>query len=120
MHDAIEEIKQELDERIKYFKDRDMLIEAQRIAQRTNYDIEMLEEVGFCSGIENYSRHLTGRKPGEPPFTLVNYFPKDFLTVSTQETEQERKLLLITASVCRRLSTTDLCGLMSFTVMLIR
>ena len=79
MHDAIEEIKQELDERIKYFKDRDMLIEAQRIAQRTNYDIEMLEEVGFCSGIENYSRILSRRSPGAVPFTLLDFMPEDFL-----------------------------------------
>ena len=81
MHDAIEEIKQELDERIKYFKDNDMLIEAQRIAQRTNYDIEMLEEIGFCSGIENYSRYFDGRQAGERPFCLLDYFPKDFLLV---------------------------------------
>ena len=79
MHDAIEEIKEELDERIKYFKDRDMLIEAQRIAQRTNYDIEMLEEVGFCSGIENYSRILARRSKGAPPFTLFDFMPEDFL-----------------------------------------
>ena len=79
MQDAIEEIRQELDERIKYFKDRDMLIEAQRIAQRTNYDIEMLEEVGFCSGIENYSRVLARRSPGAVPFTLLDFMPDDFL-----------------------------------------
>ncbi len=79
MHDAIEEIKQELDERIKYFKDNDMLIEAQRIAQRTNYDIEMLEEIGFCSGIENYSRVLARRPAGSTPFTLLDFLPKDFV-----------------------------------------
>ncbi|MBQ6797371.1 MAG: excinuclease ABC subunit UvrB [Clostridia bacterium] len=76
---AIEEIERELDERIKYFKDNDKLIEAQRIEQRTRYDIEMLEEIGFCSGIENYSRVLSGREPGSTPHTLINYFPKDFL-----------------------------------------
>ena len=79
MREAIEEIKQELDERIKYFKERDMLIEAQRIEQRTNYDIEMLEEIGFCSGIENYSRVLARRKPGAVPFTLLDFLPDDFL-----------------------------------------
>ncbi|MBQ9375191.1 MAG: excinuclease ABC subunit UvrB [Ruminococcus sp.] len=79
MRDAIEEIKQELDERIEYFKERDMLIEAQRIAQRTNYDIEMLEEVGFCSGIENYSRVLARRPKGAVPYTLLDHLPDDFL-----------------------------------------
>lgn len=79
MRDAIEEIRQELDERVKYFKDRDMLIEAQRIEQRTNYDIEMLEEIGFCSGIENYSRVLARRSPGAVPFTLLDFLPEDFL-----------------------------------------
>lgn len=79
MRTAIEEIERELDERIKYFKDNDKLIEAQRIEQRTRYDIEMLEEIGFCSGIENYSRVLSGREPGSIPHTLINYFPKDFI-----------------------------------------
>ena len=79
LHDAIEELKEELDERIKYFKDNDMLIEAQRIAQRTNYDIEMLEEVGFCSGIENYSRVLARRPKGAVPYTLLDHLPYDFL-----------------------------------------
>lgn len=79
MREAIEEIRQELDQRIKYFKDRDMLIEAQRIEQRTNYDIEMLEEVGFCSGIENYSRVLARREPGAVPYTLLDHLPEDFL-----------------------------------------
>ena len=79
MREAIEEIRQELDERIKYFKDNDMLIEAQRIDQRTNYDIEMLEEVGFCSGIENYSRVLARRQPGAVPYTLLDHLPEDFL-----------------------------------------
>ena len=79
LHSAIDEIKSELDERIKYFKERDMLIEAQRIAQRTNYDIEMLEEIGFCSGIENYSRVIAGRPKGAVPYTLLDHLPKDFL-----------------------------------------
>lgn len=79
MLDAIEEIKEELDERIKYFKDKEMLIEAQRIAQRTNYDIEMLEEIGFCPGIENYSRVLARRPKGAVPYTLLDHLPDDFL-----------------------------------------
>ena len=78
---AIEEIKEELDERIKYFTDNDMLIEAQRIAQRTNYDIEMLEQIGFCSGIENYSRVLARRPKGAVPYTLLDHFPDDFLLI---------------------------------------
>ena len=79
MGGAISEIERELDERIKYFKDNDKLIEAQRIEQRTRYDIEMLEEIGFCKGIENYSRILAGREPGSIPYTLLDHFPKDFL-----------------------------------------
>ncbi len=76
---AILEIKEEARERIKYFRENDKLIEAQRIEQRVNYDTEMLEEIGFCKGIENYSRVLSGRKSGSIPFTLFDYFPKDFL-----------------------------------------
>ena len=76
---AIGTIETELEERIKYFKDNNKLIEAQRIEERTNFDIEMMKETGFCQGIENYSRHISGRKPGSPPFTLFDYFPKDFL-----------------------------------------
>ena len=76
---AMDEIKDELRERIQYFKQNNKLIEAQRIEQRVSYDMEMLMEVGFCPGIENYSRVLSGRAPGTPPFTLINYFPDDFL-----------------------------------------
>ena len=76
---AIETIDEELEERIAYFKENKKLIEAQRIEERTNFDIEMLKETGFCQGIENYSRHISGRAPGSPPFTLFDYFPKDFL-----------------------------------------
>lgn len=76
---AIITIEQELEERIKYFKDNDKLIEAQRIEERTNFDIEMMKETGFCSGIENYSRHLSQRPEGSPPYTLFDYFSKDFL-----------------------------------------
>jgi excinuclease ABC subunit B len=78
---AIVTIREELEERVKYFESLHKLVEAQRIEERTNYDIEMLEEIGFCHGIENYSRHISGRPPGSPPFTLIDYFPKDFLLV---------------------------------------
>ena len=76
---AIHDIEEELDERVKEFKREDKLLEAQRIAERTNFDIEMLKETGFCSGIENYSRHLAGLAPGQPPYTLIDYFPDDFI-----------------------------------------
>lgn len=79
MEIAIAEIERELEERIKYFNDNGKLLEAERIEQRTRYDIEMLREIGFCTGIENYSRVLSGRKPGSKPFTLLDYFPDDFL-----------------------------------------
>lgn len=78
---AIDEIERELKEQVQYFKDHDKLIEAQRIEQRTKYDIEMLREMGFCQGIENYSRVLSGRPPGSRPFTLLDYFPDDFMIV---------------------------------------
>ena len=74
-------IEAELQERVKYFKGEDKLLEAQRIAERTNFDIEMLKETGFCSGIENYSRHLAGLEPGTPPYTLMDYFPDDYLII---------------------------------------
>nr|WP_308626446.1 excinuclease ABC subunit UvrB [uncultured Eisenbergiella sp.] len=76
---ACDNIEQELEERIRYFKGEDKLLEAQRISERTNFDIEMLRETGFCSGIENYSRHLNGSAPGEPPMTLLDFFRDDFL-----------------------------------------
>ncbi|MBE7022514.1 MAG: excinuclease ABC subunit UvrB, partial [Ruminococcaceae bacterium] len=78
---AICSIEKELEERVRYFKEHDMLLEAQRIEQRTNYDMEMMREIGFCQGIENYSRHISGRAPGSAPFTLLDYFPDDFLLV---------------------------------------
>ena len=78
---AAKEIEQELEERVKYFKGEDKLLEAQRIAERTNFDIEMLKETGFCSGIENYSRYLSGLEPGAPPHTLIDYFPDEFLII---------------------------------------
>ena len=79
MEKAIGTIEIELEQRIKEFKEEGKLIEAQRIEQRTNFDIEMMRETGFCQGIENYSRHISGRKPGSAPYTLMDYFPKDFL-----------------------------------------
>ena len=81
MIQATENILEELKERVKYFKSEDKLLEAQRISERTNFDVEMMRETGFCSGIENYSRHLTFGKPGEPPWTLIDYFPEDFLII---------------------------------------
>ena len=79
MERAIAEIGREMEERVKYFEERDKLLEAQRIAQRTRYDMEMMQEIGFCTGIENYSRVISGRAPGTPPMTLIDYFPDDFL-----------------------------------------
>ena len=79
--EAAKDIEAELEERIRYFKSEDKLLEAQRISERTNFDIEMLKETGFCSGIENYSRHLSGLAPGTPPNTLMDYFPEDFLII---------------------------------------
>ena len=78
---AVEVIEQELNDRVAYFKENQMFIEAQRIEQRVRYDLEMLREVGYTTGIENYSRHLDGRVPGDPPWTLLDYFPRDFLLV---------------------------------------
>src|SRR5699024_1767722 len=77
----IQDLEEELEQRIQYFEENGKLIEAQRIGQRTRYDIEMLQEIGFCSGIENYSRVLSRREPGSAPFTLIDYFPEDFLLI---------------------------------------
>ena len=79
MERALGTIEEEMRERVEYFKSQNKLIEAQRIEERTNFDLEMMRETGFCQGIENYSRHISGREPGSPPFTLFDYFPKDFL-----------------------------------------
>ncbi len=79
--EALENIRQELEERLKYFREKNKLLEAERIESRTNYDMEMLREMGYCNGIENYSRHLTGRKAGERPACLIDYFPEDFLLI---------------------------------------
>ena len=78
---AMKTIEEEMWEQVKYFKENDMLIEAQRIQQRTLYDLEMMQEIGFCQGIENYSRHISGRAPGSAPFTLLDYFPEDYLMI---------------------------------------
>lgn len=79
MQNALGMIRDELAEQLQILRSQDKLLEAQRLEQRTNFDLEMLEEIGHCSGIENYSRHLTNRKEGEPPYTLLDYFPKDYL-----------------------------------------
>jgi len=79
LNDAILMIKEDLDERVEYFTASGKLIEAQRIRERVTYDVEMMQEIGYCSGIENYSRYFDGRKPGQPPFTLLDYFPRDFI-----------------------------------------
>ena len=81
MEQAAQNILEELKEQVAYFKSEDKLLEAQRISERTNFDVEMMKETGFCSGIENYSRHLTGSAPGEPPCTLIDYFPEEFLII---------------------------------------
>lgn len=81
MEVALQRIEKELEERLKEFKEEDKLLEAQRLSQRTQFDMEMLREMGYCSGVENYSRHLSGREEGETPFTLLDYFPKDFLMI---------------------------------------
>ena len=81
MKNALDSIQKELQEQLKIFRDDNKLLEAQRLEQRTNYDLETMEEMGYCSGIENYSRHLTGRKKGEAPYTLLDYFPDDFMIV---------------------------------------
>ena len=76
---AVQSIEAELNERLAEFRERERLLEAQRLEMRTRYDLEMIEEIGYCNGVENYSRHLTGRAPGEPPYTLLDYFPEDFV-----------------------------------------
>ncbi len=78
---AIVTIREELEQRLQYFRDHNKLLDAQRLEMRTRYDLEMLQELGYCTGVENYSRHLSGRAPGERPYTLLDYFPKDFLTI---------------------------------------
>ena len=84
MERAVQEIERELAERKAYFEDHGKLIEAQRIDQRTRYDVEMMRELGYCTGIENYSRVISGREPGSPPTTLLDYFPEDFVLLWTR------------------------------------
>ena len=84
MNIALVNIEKELEERLAELKREDKLLEAQRLEQRTRYDIEMLSEMGFCSGIENYSRHLALREPGSAPGTLIDFFPKDFLIIADE------------------------------------
>ncbi|MGX6961368.1 excinuclease ABC subunit UvrB [Vagococcus xieshaowenii] len=84
MEESIKKIEAELEERLSELRDEDKLLEAQRLEQRTNYDLEMVREMGYCSGIENYSRHMDGRKEGEPPYTLIDFFPDDFLIVADE------------------------------------
>ena len=92
MERALVTIEQEMEERVKYFKSQNKLIEAQRIEERTNFDMEMMKETGFCSGIENYSRHISGRPAGSPPYTLFDYFPDDFFYLSMSHMQQFLKL----------------------------
>src|SRR5690606_31539055 len=79
LQEELRKIELDKQAQVEYFKQRNKLIEAQRINERVNYDLEMLREMGYCNGIENYSRYFDGREPGEPPFTLLDYFPKDFI-----------------------------------------
>ena len=109
MRRAIESIREELRERLDVLDKEGRFLEKQRLEQRTLYDLEMMEQMGFCSGIENYSRHLSGRKPGEPPPTLIDYFPTDFLLVideSHQTVPQLRRCTAATARARRRSSST--------------
>jgi len=120
---ALETIKVELAERISFYISENKLVEAQRIEQRTRHDIEMLNEIGFCKGIENYSRHLSGRKAGEPPPTLLDYLPPNALmfideshvtirrsAACTRATARARRIWSITASACRPRWTTVRCA----------
>lgn len=112
---ACDNIEEEMKERVQFFKGEDKLIEARRIAERTNFDIEMLRETGFCSGIENYSRHLNGLPAGAPPMTLLDFFPDDFLIIVDEShmtipqirvcmpgTARESRHWWTTVSVCPR------------------
>ena len=123
---AIDEIRRECDERVKWFEENNKLIEAQRIRQRTDYDIEMMQELGYCTGIENYSRIISNRAPGSAPMTLLDYFPKDFCCLWTRAmslcrrcaqctaaTGRARNRLLSTASACPRPSITGLSNMRS-------
>ena len=97
-------IEEELEERVTYFKSEDKLLEAQRISERTNFDMEMLKETGFCSGIENYSRHLSGLEPGQAPYTLMDYFGDDYLIIVDESHKTD------SGNVCRRPFQKDNTG----------
>ena len=107
MEKAICAIEEELKEQVEWFKREDKLLEAQRIAERTKFDIEMMRETGFCSGIENYSRHLSGLKPGEPPHTLLDYFPDDFLMIPMDATLIEQVLINLMENAYVHSSSSD-------------
>lgn len=126
MEKAIINIEQELEEQLEKLRENGKLLEAQRLEQRTRYDLEMMREMGFCSGIENYSRHLTLRPPGSTPYTLLDYFPDDFMIVVDEShvtipqiramyngTKQESKCWLITDSACHQRLITDRSPLMN-------
>ena len=99
MERALKGLKQELEERLKELREQGKLLEAQRLEQRTSYDLEMMREVGFCSGIENYSRHLVGKKPGEPPYTLLDFFPKTSIVVWMSPMSPSRKFAGCTTGI---------------------
>ena len=104
---AANAIEEELDERVEYFKSEDKLLEAQRIAERTNFDVEMLRETGFCSGIENYSRHLAGMPAGATPHTLMDYFGDDYLLIID---ESHKTMPQVRGNVRRRPVAEDDAG----------
>lgn len=105
---AMQTIEDELTQQVKFFTSEGKLLEAQRIQQRTNYDLEMMQEMGYCSGIENYSRHLTHRKTGESPYTLLDYFPEDFLIVMDEShvTLPQLKAMYV-GDLSRKISLVD-------------
>ena len=90
----IDEIKDELNQRLDDFRKNNKLLEAQRLEQRTNFDIEMMIELGYCSGIENYSRFFAGRSPGEKPFTLIDFFPENFKSINYSKYQKSRDFLV--------------------------
>ena len=117
LHRACSDIRTELGERLRWFKENGKLLEAQRIEQRTQLDLEMMEELGYCNGIENYTRHMDGRKPGEPPSCLLNYFPEDFILFVD---ESHITVPQIGVFVCLRRWTTGRCSSMNLPVCCIR
>ena len=111
MERAISQIQTELEEQVKYFNDNDMLVEAQRIRQRTEYDMEMMRELGYCSGIENYSRIISDRPAGSAPMTLLDFFPDDFLLfVDESHVTLPQVCLLYTSAYRVSFITVRQCG----------